>query len=379
MGEVNYIIILTILVSFLLVLMLVQIFYFIKKSNTGEEIDLEDKLEQLIKQASIENNEALRQTNISELNKTLTPFKERLYRELTILKENIDSQKEQSTKNFGKFEAEFQHLVNLSKGIGEEADNLTKALKGDTKQQGDWGERILERSFEDAGLKKDLEYFLQPTYKDKNGDNYRPDAVVKLPDERDVIIDSKVSIKAYVDFINSEDDKDKDNYLKSHIKSIRDHINELSKKDYSKLEGVNSPDFVFMFVPNDSALQVAVTNDNWGIQELANKKNISLISPFHLMSVLRITAYMWRMDRQAKNVERIAERAGLFMDKYASFVEDFSKIDEKLKDAMDTYVSAEKKLVSGSGNLHSQIKLLKEQGMKGKKDIPELQRALEDK
>ncbi len=352
---------------------------FKKNSKDEDDIDFDNKIKQLFKEVTDENNEALRQTNVSELNKTLTPFKEQLQRELTILKENIDSQKELSTKNFGKFEVEFQHLVNLSKGIGEEADNLTKALKGDTKQQGDWGERILERSFEDAGLIEDLEYILQPTYKDKNGDNYRPDAVVKLPDERDVIIDSKVSIKAYVDFVNSENDSDRENYLKLHIKSIKDHIKELSKKDYSRLEGVNSPDFVFMFVPNDSALQVAVTNDNWGIQELANKANISLISPFHLMSVLRITAYMWRIDRQTKNVEKIAERAGLFMDKYSSFVEDFSKISDKLKDAMDTYDNAEKKLVSGSGNLHSQIKLLEEQGMKGKKDIPDLQRALDDK
>tara|TARA_B100000609_G_scaffold184836_1_gene168138 strand:+ start:1283 stop:2407 length:1125 start_codon:yes stop_codon:yes gene_type:complete len=368
------------LIIFNLLILSGLLFLIFKKNSKDEgDIDFDNKIKQLFKEVTDENNEALRQTNVSELNKTLAPFKEQLQRELTILKENIDSQKELSTKNFGKFEVEFQHLVNLSKGIGEEADNLTKALKGDTKQQGDWGERILERSFEDAGLIEDLEYILQPTYKDKNGDNYRPDAVVKLPDERDVIIDSKVSIKAYVDFVNSENDSDRENYLKLHIKSIKDHIKELSKKDYSRLEGVNSPDFVFMFVPNDSALQVAVTNDNWGIQELANKAKISLISPFHLMSVLRITAYMWRIDRQTKNVEKIAERAGLFMDKYSSFVEDFSKISDKLKDAMDTYDNAEKKLVSGSGNLHSQIKLLEEQGMKGKKDIPDLQRALDDK
>jgi len=368
------------LIIFNLLILSGLLFLIFKKNSKDEgDIDFDNKIKQLFKEVTDENNEALRQTNVSELNKTLAPFKEQLQRELTILKENIDSQKELSTKNFGKFEVEFQHLVNLSKGIGEEADNLTKALKGDTKQQGDWGERILERSFEDAGLIEDLEYILQPTYKDKNGDNYRPDAVVKLPDERDVIIDSKVSIKAYVDFVNSENDSDRENYLKLHIKSIKDHIKELSKKDYSRLEGVNSPDFVFMFVPNDSALQVAVTNDNWGIQELANKANISLISPFHLMSVLRITAYMWRIDRQTKNVEKIAERAGLFMDKYSSFVEDFSKISDKLKDAMDSYDNAEKKLVSGSGNLHSQIKLLEEQGMKGKKDIPDLQRALDDK
>ena len=323
------------LIIFNLLILSGLLFLFFKKNSKDEDnIDFDNKIKQLFKEVTEENNEALRQTNVSELNKTLIPFKEQLQRELTILKENIDSQKELSTKNFGKFEVEFQHLVNLSKGIGEEADNLTKALKGDTKQQGDWGERILERSFEDAGLIEDLEYILQPTYKDKNGDNYRPDAVVKLPDERDVIIDSKVSIKAYIDFVNSENDSDRENYLKLHIKSVKDHIKELSKKDYSRLEGVNSPDFVFMFVPNDSALQVAVTNDNWGIQELANKENILLIGPFHLMSVLRITAYMWRIDRQTKNVEKIAERAGLFMDKYSSFVEDFSKISDKLKEKM---------------------------------------------
>jgi len=366
---------------FINVFILLSLLFLIFKKNSNEEDgkDFDNKIKQLFKDVTNENNETLRQANVSELNKTLSPFKEQLQRELTILKENIDSQKELSTKNFGKFEVEFQHLVNLSKGLGEDADNLTKALKGDTKQQGDWGERILERSFEDAGLVKNLEYFLQPIYKDKSGKDYIPDAVVKLPDKRDIIIDSKVSIKAYVDYVNSENDDHRKNHLKDHIDSIKKHIKNLSGKDYSDLVGINSPDFVYMFVPNDSALQVAVTNDDWGIQELAMKKNIVLISPFHLMSVLKMTAYMWRIDKQTKNVEKIAERAGMFMDKYVGFVEEFSKISDKLKDTMNAYDKAEKRLVSGSGNLHSQIKLLEEQGMKGNKEIPDFQRALDDK
>ncbi len=372
--EDNFIIILI----FNILTLSVLVFYFIKNSNKGEEIKLEDKLKQLIQQVSIENNETLRQSNVAELNKTLDPFKEQLYRELKILKENIDSQKKQSTEEFSKFEVEFKNLVATTKEMDEAADNLTKALKGDTKKQGDWGERILEKAFEDAGLVEGLEYHLQPNYKTKEGENQRPDAVVHFTDKRDLIIDSKVSIKAYVDYVNSEETEEKEKFLKDHIRSIKKHIKELSDKDYPSLEDINSPDYVYMFVPNDSALQAALTND-WSIQELANEKRIGLLSPIHLMSVLKMTAYMWRVDKQNKNALKIAERAGLLMDKYVNFVEDFSKIAIKLNEASESYDEAAKKLTDGTGNLHSQIQLLEEQGMKGKKDIPDPGKVLEKK
>jgi len=308
----------------------------------------------------------------------LLPFKEQLQRELDILKKNIDEQNNQSAKEFGRFEQQFQSLVAATTNMQEDAQNLTKALKGDTKQQGDWGEHILERALEDAGLVEDLEYKLQPNYKTKTGNNVRPDAVVFLTDDRNIIIDSKVSLTAYEEFVNADNDDDKKSFLKSHISSIKNHVKELSEKDYSELEQINSPDYVFMFIPIDSALTVALSND-WSIQELANEKKIAFMTPIHLMSILKMTAFMWRVDKQHKNAADVANRAGLLLDKYANFSDAFSNIAEKLEDAVESYNVAQNRLTDGAGSLHSQMKNLEKLGMKGKKTLSDPKKSLDKK
>jgi len=368
-----FIIILNILILSGLIL-----FIFKKDSNTNKDIKIDEGLKQLIQQVSLENNTTMREANISEIKNTLLPFKEQLQRELDILKKNIDEQNNQSAKEFGRFEQQFQSLVTTTTNMQQNAENLTKALKGDTKQQGDWGEHILERALEDAGLVEDLEYKLQPNYKTKTGNNVRPDAVVFLTDDRNIIIDSKVSLTAYEEFVNADNEDDKKSSLKSHINSIKSHIKELSEKDYSELEEINSPDYVFIFFPIDAALTIALSND-WSIQELANEKKIAFMTPIHLMSILKMTAFMWRVDKQHKNAADVASRAGLLLDKYANFSEAFSDIAEKLEDAVESYNVAQKRLSDGAGNLHSQMKDLEKLGMKGKKTLSDPKKTLDKK
>ena len=213
-----------------------------------------------------------------------------------------------------------------------------------------------------------LEYELQPSYKSKDGSQLRPDAVIKLSDGRNIIIDSKVSLTAYERYVRSDNDVDKKNFLKEHINSIKNHVKQLSDKGYADIETIESPDFIFIFVPIDSALSLALSHD-WSVQEFANENKIAFMTPIHLISILKMTAYMWRVDKQQKHAEEVANRAGLLLDKYSNFSEAFSNIAEKLQDAMASYEIAHNRLTEGKGSLHTQMELLEEAGMKGKKSI----------
>ena len=321
------------------------------------------------KQSEFEEfSKKLNDSNKEEIDKTWRPYKEQLQRDLDILKKSIEQQKETAIKNSERFNSKIEDLLNATSGMQEDAQNLTKALKGDTKQQGDWGEQILKRALEDAGLIESLEYELQPSYKGKDGNQLRPDAVIKLSDGRNIIIDSKVSLTAYERYVRSDNDEDMKNLLKEHINSIKNHVKQLSEKGYSDIEELDSPDFIFIFVPIDSALSLALSND-WSVQELANEKKIAFMTPIHLISILKMTAYMWRVDKQQKHAEEVANRAGLLLDKYSNFSEAFSNIAEKLEDAMNSYNIAHKRLTEGKGSLHTQMELLEEAGMKGKKSL----------
>lgn len=320
------------------------------------------------KQSEFEEfSKKLNASNKEEIDKTWKPYKEQLQRDLDILKASIEQQKAIAIKNSERFDAKIEDLLNATSGMQEDAQNLTKALKGDTKQQGDWGEQILKKALEDAGLVEGLEYELQPSYKGKDGNQLRPDAVIKLSDGRNIIIDSKVSLTAYEKYVRSDND-DKKDLLKEHINSIKNHVKQLSDKGYADIEEIGSPDFIFIFVPIDSALSLALSHD-WNVQELANKNKIAFMTPIHLISILKMTAYMWRVDKQQKHAEEVANRAGLLLDKYSNFSEAFSNIAEKLQDAMTSYEIAHNRLTEGKGSLHTQMELLEEAGMKGKKSI----------
>lgn len=339
-----------------------------EKREQKKDEQFEERLKSVAGEIAVENNSSIRDANLSEIKKTLTPFKEQLQRDIDLLQDSIKKQNLERAASDGKFSQQIDSLLNATGGMQEDAQNLTKALRGDSKQQGDWGEQILEMALEKAGLQENINYLLQPNYKDKKGNNLRPDAVILLPNERNIVIDSKVSLTAYDKFVNSEDEEEKQAHLKDHITSIKNHIKGLSSKNYNDLEGINAPDYLFIFVPIDFALSIALSN-NWDVQTMANDNKIAFVTPINLIAILRIAENLWRLDKQNKNAENIASRAGLLFQKFSNFNEDFSKVAEHLNKAQDSYNSARSKLVDGDGNLFSQVDKLKELGAKTQKTL----------
>ena len=339
-----------------------------EKREQKKDEQFEERLKSVAGEIAVENNSSIRDANLSEIKKTLAPFKEQLQRDIDLLQDSIKKQNLERAASDGKFSQQIDSLLNATGGMQEDAQNLTKALRGDSKQQGDWGEQILEMALEKAGLQENINYLLQPNYKDKKGNNLRPDAVILLPNERNIVIDSKVSLTAYDKFVNSEDEEEKQAHLKDHITSIKNHIKGLSSKNYNDLEGINAPDYLFIFVPIDFALSIALSN-NWDVQTMANDNKIAFVTPINLIAILRIAENLWRLDKQNKNAENIASRAGLLFQKFSNFNEDFSKVAEHLNKAQDSYNSARSKLVDGDGNLFSQVDKLKELGAKTQKTL----------
>ena len=366
------------MVNFMLVLNFLVLcgfaFYIWDSKNKSEKREqkkderFEERLKSVAGEIAVENNSSIRDANLSEIKKTLTPFKEQLQRDIDLLQDSIKKQNLERAASDGKFSQQIDSLLNATGGMQEDAQNLTKALRGDSKQQGDWGEQILEMALKKAGLQENINYLLQPNYKDKKGNNLRPDAVILLPNERNIVIDSKVSLTAYDKFVNSEDEEEKQAHLKDHITSIKNHIKGLSSKNYNDLEGINAPDYLFIFVPIDFALSIALSN-NWDVQTMANDNKIAFVTPINLIAILRIAENLWRLDKQNKNAENIASRAGLLFQKFSNFNEDFSKVAEHLNKAQDSYNSARSKLVDGDGNLFSQVDKLKELGAKTQKTL----------
>ena len=366
------------MVNFMLVLNFLVLcgfaFYIWDSKNKSEKREqkkderFEERLKSVAGEIAVENNSSIRDASLSEIKKTLTPFKEQLQRDIDLLQDSIKKQNLERAASDGKFSQQIDSLLNATGGMQEDAQNLTKALRGDSKQQGDWGEQILEMALEKAGLQENINYLLQPNYKDKKGNNLRPDAVILLPNERNIVIDSKVSLTACDKFVNSIDEEEKQAHLKDHITSIKNHIKGLSSKNYNDLEGMNAPDYLFIFVPIDFALSIALSN-NWDVQTMANDNKIAFVTPINLIAILRIAENLWRLDKQNKNAENIASRAGLLFQKFSNFNEDFSKVAEHLNKAQDSYNSARSKLVDGDGNLFSQVDKLKELGAKTQKTL----------
>lgn len=261
--------------------------------------------------------------------------------------------------------------------ISQEANNLATALKGQTKTQGDWGEMILERILEDSGLTKDREYFSQFNIKNENGENQRPDFVLKLPGNQIVIIDSKVSLNAYERMISAEDAEQKKQNLNLHISAFKRHIDTLAEKRYDNLK--ESLDFTIMFVPVESAFLTALQGDTQ-LWNYAYKKHIILLSPTNLIAYLKLISDVWKRDHHNKNAAEIARQAGALYDKFEGFVTDLLKIGKKMDDAKGDYENAMKKLSTGKGNLVGSVQKLKQLGAKASKNLPEalLERANED-
>ncbi len=305
---------------------------------------------------------------ISELNK------ESLSNILNPLKENIDKfekKVDSSNKNAIEFNAilksEIDHLKSETLKIRDDANNLANALRGGSKTQGDWGEIQVETILNSAGLEKNIHYEKEKNIKNENLDHQRPDYIVKLPGDKSIIIDSKVSLVAYVKYYNSENKEEKKDYLKDHLKSINHHISSLSNKNYQDLE-INQPDYILMFMANEPAFKLGVLEDI-SLYNKALNKNIVMVTNSTLYATLKTVAYMWKQDKANKNALEIARQAGSLYDKFQSFTEDLIKVGNNIKTTKNTYDDAMNKLTEGKDNLVRKTERLKDLGAKTSKEI----------
>ena len=248
--------------------------------------------------------------------------------------------------------------------LSEDAQNLTDALKGNSKQQGDWGEIMLARTLEVAGLEEGRDFSLQETF-----DRQRPDAIIKLPDNRQIIVDAKVSLTAYERYCAQEDDDERNSSLKEHVMSLRNHVDQLAEKDYPAIEGLNTPDFVLLFVPIEPAFGAALKADP-GLYEYAFRRRIVLVTSTTLMATLRAVENVWRIEKQNLNAEQIAKKAGDLYDKFVGFINDLESVGKAIEKADNSYQKAVNKLHTGHGNLLNRTEALKKLGIKAKKELP---------
>ncbi|WP_160376679.1 DNA recombination protein RmuC [Flavobacterium hydrocarbonoxydans] len=266
-----------------------------------------------------------------------------------------------------------QQILGLSEmniQMSKETLNLTKALKGDSKMQGNWGELVLERVLEKSGLEKGREYEVQQSFTNTEGNRVFPDVVINLPDGKKMIVDSKVSLTAYEKWVNEEDDVLKIDFLREHVNSIKRHVEQLGSKNYHDLYQIESPDFVLLFVPIEPAFAIAL-NEDATLYNKAFDRNIVIVTPTTLLATLRTIDSMWANQKQQENAFEIARQAGALYDKFEGFVTDLVRIGNKIKDTKTEYESAMSKLVDGRGNLISSVEKLKKMGAKAKKSLPE--------
>ena len=325
---------------------------------------------------------ALQENNRLQMDELLKPIKE----QFADFKKSVEDSKTQNEVNKKELQSTFEATMKLfqqeqqqavtslkeqTSKIGSDAANLTKALKGDSKLQGDWGEMVFETILENSGLRKDEEFFIQENTKDENGKNFRPDVIVRFPEGRSVVIDSKVSLTAYTDALAADNDADRDRLMKAHALSVRKHIDELAEKDYSKLVD-DAIGFVLMFIPNETSY-IAAMKQQPELSRYAYQKKIIIISPSNLLMALQLAYNLWQYDRQNKNVEKIVKTAADLYDKVAGFEETFTNIGDVLSRLSTTYDKAKKQLYEGSGNVMRRVESLKSLGVTPKKQIKSLE------
>ena len=390
-------IVLNILILSVLVLILYNLFYKYKKSNTSIESDLSNEITNLMVQLGVkdeqirslkeskelesenlkkefkilansileENSEKFKKQNKDQIGSILEPLGE----EIKKFKKKIEDNNIDFVERNTVLDQKIQSLNKLNEQLSKDANNLASALKGDSKTQGDWGEAQLEVLLEKSGLMKDVHYSTQGGYKDEEGNIKKPDFIVSLPENKHLIIDSKVSLTAYELFYNSEKDDQKEN-LKNHIGSIRKHFKDLSSKNYTELYGINTPDQVFMYIPIEPALFLALQEDKNIFMDAYNKR-VVLVSNTTLLSTLRVVSELWQFDDQKRNVLEIAKQSGLLYDKFEGFVSDLIKVGNNINSSQTSYQDAMNKLSEGKGNLVSKVENLKKLGAKTKKNLPQ--------
>jgi DNA recombination protein RmuC len=315
--------------------------------------------------------------NRQQLGEVLNPLKEKIKE----FREDIEKRFLEETKDIVSLKSEIEHLHRLNLQLSSDANKLASALKGDSKVQGDWGEFRLELLLERAGLVKGAHFLVQPSFKDESGKDKRPDFVIRLPEEKHLVIDSKVSLTAYEKYFKADTDKKRAKHLKAHIESIRNHIKDLSSKNYQQLYQINSPDYLLLFIPLEPAFSVALEKDSRLFLD-ALEKNIVLVTTSTLLATLRTVSYIWKQENQKNNVLEIARQSGLLYDKFVNFVEDLKMIGQRLEGAQNAYDSAMNKLVESKkfgDTLVGRAQKIKELGAKTSKALPkELVDIIED-
>jgi DNA recombination protein RmuC len=321
-----------------------------------------------------EKSNKFTEQNRENLKNILSPLQEKIH----LFEKKVEDTHKESIDYHAALRQQIIGLKDMNEQMSRETLNLTRALKGDTKMQGNWGELILERVLEKSGLEKGREYYVQQSHATEEGSRVQPDVVINLPDGKKMIVDSKVSLVAYERFINEEDDVLKALHLKEHCNSIRRHVDQLSDKNYHDLYKIESPDFVLLFIPMEPAFACAINEDS-SLYSKAFERNIVIVTPSTLLATLRTIDSMWTNQKQQENAYEIARQAGALYDKFEGFVSDLTKVGNKMRDAQSEYQNAMGKLVDGRGNIITSIEKLKKMGAKAKKSLPEniLNRALQ--
>jgi DNA recombination protein RmuC len=337
----------------------------------AREKDLTDVKEQMLKDFQIladrlfnEKSESLKKNSQGELKLLLEPFDNNLRDFRKTVQESYDKSRAESIS----LKEQLIQLKQLNERMTTEANNLTSALKGDNKTQGNWGEVVLERVLENSGLTEGREYELQSATVNAEGKRIIPDVLVKLPDNKHLVIDSKVSLLAYEQYVSSDKDEDKTKLLKAHLDSLKSHVKGLSEKHYTSGKGINSPDFVLLFIPIESSFGLAIQGDQH-LYEFAWQHNIVIVSPSTLLATMRTVSNIWKHEHQNRNTQAIADEAGALIDKFQGLLDDMSKLGKQLETAQGTYNDAFKKLSEGKGNLIGRMDKLNKLGANSRKQI----------
>ena len=340
------------------------------KEQKQEVNELQEKFskefENLANKILEEKTQKFTEQNKENLKNILSPLQDKI---LHFEKKVEDTHKE-SIDYHAALRQQILGLREMNAQMSKETINLTKALKGDSKMQGNWGELVLERVLEKSGLEKGREYEVQQSFTNEEGARILPDVIINLPDGKKMIVDSKVSLTAYERYVNEEDDAQQNIYLKEHVNSVKRHVEQLSDKRYQDIYHMESPDFVLLFIPIEPAFALALQED-LNLYNKAFEKNIVIVTPSTLLATLRTIDSMWTNQKQQENAIEIARQAGALYDKFEGFVSDLIKIGKKMDEAKVEYSSAMNKLTEGKGNLVTSAEKLKKMGAKAKKALPE--------
>ncbi|MCH2451104.1 MAG: DNA recombination protein RmuC [Gracilimonas sp.] len=336
-----------------------------KKELADMQEQLTTQFENLANKILEEKSEKFTKQNKEQINQLLNPLGEKL----EAFKKKVEETYNEENRQRATLKEQIRQMGELNQKMSEDAKNLTKALKGDSKTQGNWGEVILQRILERSGLRKDEEYYTEQSVNTEDGRRIRPDVVVRLPDEKFLVIDSKVSLTAYEKLSSAEDEIEQQQFLKEHINSIRTHVKGLSEKNYHHIHGAKSPDFVLLFIPIEPAFGMALQHDS-NLYYEAFDQNIVIVSPSTLLATLATIDSVWKQEYQNKNAMEIAKRGGALYDKFVLFVESMNDIGQRIRQTQDSYDEAMGRLSTGAGNLVRQAEMIRKLGAKTSKKLP---------